>query len=71
MFLANRKPMLPVRSSQLAQGMANPRSAPGVEPRTWADAVARTLNAERVVPGYRIMGTAKAAGLYGALVCST
>ncbi len=47
-------PMLAVRATQLAQGMANPRSAPGVEPRPWADAVSRTLAADRVAPGLRI-----------------
>ena len=47
-------PMLPVRTSQMTQGMANPRSAPGVEPRPWAEAVARTLGAEKVVPGLRV-----------------
>ena len=47
-------PMLAVRTSQLPQGMVNPRSAPGVEPRPWADAVNRTLTADRVVPGLRI-----------------
>ncbi len=47
-------PMLAIRASQLTQGMANPRSAPGVEPRPWADAVNRTLTADRVVPGLRI-----------------
>jgi multiple sugar transport system substrate-binding protein len=46
-------PMLAVRTSQLSQGMANPRSAPGVEPRPWADAVSRTLTADRVFPGPR------------------
>ena len=49
-------PMLAVRASQLTQGMANPRSAPGVEPRPWADAVNRTLTADRVVPGPRFPG---------------
>jgi len=47
-------PMLAVRTSQMTQGMANPRSAPGVEPRPWAEAVARTLGAEKVVPGLRV-----------------
>ena len=47
-------PMLAVRSPQLTQGMANPRSSPGVEARPWADAVAKTLNADKVVPGLRI-----------------
>ena len=51
-------PMLTVRSSQLAQGMSNPRSAPGVETRPWADAVSRTLTAERVLPGLRVPDTA-------------
>ena len=50
-------PMLAVRTSQLAQGLTNPRSAPGVEPRPWADAVSRTLNSGKVVPGLRIPGT--------------
>ena len=49
-------PMLPVRTSQVAQGLPDPRSAPGVEPRPWADAVAKTLVAPRVVPGLRIPG---------------
>ncbi len=49
-------PMLAVRASQLAQGMANTRSAPGVEPRPWADAVSRTINADRVFPGPRFPG---------------
>ncbi len=46
-------PMLAVRTSQLTQGMVSTRSAPGVEPRPWADAVNRTLTNERVVPGPR------------------
>ncbi len=49
-------PMLAVRTSQLTQGMANPRSAPGVETRPWADAVSRTITAERVFPGPRFPG---------------
>jgi multiple sugar transport system substrate-binding protein len=49
-------PMLAVRSTQLAQGLTNPRSAPGVEPRGWSDAVSRTLNAPRVAPGLRLPG---------------
>ena len=48
--------MLAVRTTQLTQGMANPRSAPGVEPRPWADAVSRTLTADRVFPGPRFPG---------------
>jgi multiple sugar transport system substrate-binding protein len=46
--------MLPVRSTQLAQGPADPTAAPGVDPRPWADAVSRTLQAARVVAGLRI-----------------
>jgi multiple sugar transport system substrate-binding protein len=49
-------PMLGVRTSQLTQGMADPRSAPGVDSRTWADAVSRTLNAERIFSGPRFPG---------------
>jgi len=49
-------PMLGVRTSQLSQGMANPRLAPGVEPRSWADAVSRTMSADRVFPGPRFPG---------------
>ena len=51
-------PMLAVRASQLTEGMANPRSAPGVEPRPWADAVNRTLTADRIFPGPRLPGAA-------------
>jgi multiple sugar transport system substrate-binding protein len=47
-------PMLPVRSSQVGQGLPDPRQAPGVEPRAWIEAVSRTLIAPRVVPGLRI-----------------
>ncbi len=47
-------PMLGVRSPQLAQGLTNPRGAPGVEVRPWADAVSKTLNADKVSPGLRI-----------------
>lgn len=46
--------MLPVRIHQLGQGLADPTSAPDVDARQWADAVSRTLMAERVVPGLRI-----------------
>jgi multiple sugar transport system substrate-binding protein len=49
-------PMLAVRSSQLIDGMANPRAAPGVETRPWADAVTRTMSADRVFPGPRFPG---------------
>ena len=49
-------PMLAVRATQLSQGMANPRSAPGVEARPWADAVSRTLANDRVFPGPRFPG---------------
>ena len=47
-------PMLPVRSSQMGQGLPDPTSAPDVDPRQWSDAVSRTLMAGRVVPGLRI-----------------
>lgn len=47
-------PMLAVRTSQLARGLLNPRSAPGVDPRAWADAVARTLGGDKAVPGLRV-----------------
>ena len=47
-------PMLPVRGSEVARGLTDPRSAPGVESRAWSDAVSRTLLAPRVVPGLRI-----------------
>ena len=47
-------PMLPVRTSQMGQGLPDPTSAPDVDSRGWSDAVSRTLLAERVVPGLRI-----------------
>jgi multiple sugar transport system substrate-binding protein len=47
-------PMLPVRTSQMGQGLPDPTAAPDVDPRQWSDAVSRTLLAERVVPGLRI-----------------
>ena len=49
-------PMLPVRTSQMGQGLPDPVSAPDVDSRLWSDAVSRTLLAERVVPGLRIPG---------------
>ena len=49
-------PMLPVRTSQMGQGLPDPISAPDVESRLWSDAVSRTLQAQRVVPGLRIPG---------------
>ena len=49
-------PMLPVRTSQMGQGLPDPTSAPDVDSRLWSDAVSRTLLAERVVPGLRIPG---------------
>jgi multiple sugar transport system substrate-binding protein len=57
-------PMLPVRGSQMGQGLPDPTSAPDVDPRQWSDAVGRTLMAERVVPGLRIP---EAAGYLGDL----
>ena len=50
-------PMLPVRASQVSMGLTDPRSAPGVEPRLWTEAVGATLLALRVVPGLRIPHT--------------
>jgi multiple sugar transport system substrate-binding protein len=47
-------PMLPVRGAQVGQGLLDPRSAPGVEPRAWSEAVNSTFVALRVVPGLRI-----------------
>jgi multiple sugar transport system substrate-binding protein len=47
-------PMLPVRGSQVAQGISDPRSAPGVALKQWSDAVSKTLLAPRAVPGLRI-----------------
>ena len=38
----------------MSQGLPDPTSAPDVDSRQWADAVSRTLMAERVVPGLRI-----------------
>jgi multiple sugar transport system substrate-binding protein len=46
--------MLPVRSTQMGQGLPDPTSAPDVDPRQWTEAVSRTLMAGRVVPGLRI-----------------
>ena len=51
-------PMLPTRMSHLGAGMSDPRSAPGVDPRTWGRAVAETLTAGRVIPGLRIPDSA-------------
>ena len=50
-------PMLPVRGKQLAQGITNPRSAPGVESRSWDLAVRQTLTAEKVTPSPRLPST--------------
>lgn len=47
-------PMLPVRGSQVGQGLPDPRSSPGVDSRSWSGAVNKTLLAPRVVPGLRI-----------------
>jgi multiple sugar transport system substrate-binding protein len=48
--------MLPVRASQVAQGLLDPRSAPGVESPQWSEAVDKTFVARRIVPGLRIPG---------------
>jgi multiple sugar transport system substrate-binding protein len=50
-------PMLPVRTSQLSQGLADPLAAPGVEARPWADAVSRTISVERPFPSPRFPGS--------------
>ena len=47
-------PMLPVRISQMGQGLPDPTSAPDVDSRLWSDAVSRTLLADRIVSGLRI-----------------
>jgi multiple sugar transport system substrate-binding protein len=49
-------PLLPVRESQMDQGLPDPSSAPDVDSRMWSHAVRQTLTAERVVPGLRIPG---------------
>jgi multiple sugar transport system substrate-binding protein len=49
-------PMLPVRISQMGEGLPDPTSAADVDSRLWSDAVRRTLLAERIVPGLRIAG---------------
>jgi len=49
-------PLLPVRESQMDQGLPDPSSAPDVDSRLWSIAVRQTLTAERVVPGLRIPG---------------
>jgi multiple sugar transport system substrate-binding protein len=49
-------PMLPVRSSQLGQGLPDPTAAPDVDSRQWTIAVTDTLMLERVVPGLRVRG---------------
>ncbi len=51
-------PMLPVRASQLGQGLPDPTAAPDVDSRQWAIAVSDTLRLERVVPGLRVHGAA-------------
>lgn len=53
-LIANRDfPLLPTRTSLLGIGMPDPRSAPGVDARSWGRAVTETLTAPRVVPGLR------------------
>lgn len=46
-------PMLPVRASQISQGPPG-RLSPGLDARSWSNAVSETLTAARVVPGLRI-----------------
>lgn len=47
-------PLLPVRATLVGEGLPDPRLAPAVESRSWAEAVGRTYTATRVVPGLRI-----------------
>ena len=47
-------PMLPVRESQMDQGLPDPSSAPDVDSRLWSVAVRQTLTSERSVTGLRI-----------------
>ena len=49
-------PMLPVRSSELGQGLPDPTAAPDIDSRQWSIAVGDTLQLDRVVPGLRIHG---------------
>ena len=46
--------MLPVRTSQLGQGLPDPTASPDVDSRQWTIAVGDTLQLERVVPGLRV-----------------
>lgn len=54
LLVQREAPMLPTRTGQLGVGLPDPRSAPGVDGRGWARAVAGTLTADRVMPGLRI-----------------
>ena len=47
-------PMLPVRTTQIGQGLSDPTSAPDVDMRQWSVAVAETLQTNRVLPGLRV-----------------
>jgi len=47
-------PMLPVRSALIGQGLSGASSASGVDSKQWADAVSRTVMAQKVVAGLRI-----------------
>ena len=47
-------PMLPIRGSQIALGLLDPRSTPGVDSQSWADSISTTLTAPREVPALRI-----------------
>lgn len=49
-------PMIPVRASHLLLGLPDPRSALGVNSKSWGNAVLDTLTAPRVVVGLRIPG---------------
>ena len=54
-LLADRAfPMLPVRAAQVAAGPIDARSAAGLDPRAWSEAISRTWLAPRVAIGLRI-----------------
>ena len=46
--------MLPIRNSQLSQGLLDPKASTGVDARAWSEAVASTLTAPRIIPSLRI-----------------
>ncbi len=54
LLLEDDRPMLPVRSSLLNNGLPKPRAASGVDGRTWAIAIQQAYLAPRVVMELRI-----------------